>query len=76
MNGDNTAAWAWLIYGGYILLGWIPIDLWLHANKHPYLTTQMRAWWHSPRTGPFIIGGLAFVVVAFLDHIVSAGPHP
>jgi hypothetical protein len=72
---DHYAAWAWLLVGCWTLLGWIPVDIWLHANGHPWLTTQMRNWMHDQNVGPFIFAFLAFIVVLFMVHMLIAGPH-
>ena len=51
METDRITALAWLWVAGWAVLGWIPVDLWLHRHGHPYLTTQMRIWMHDPRFG-------------------------
>lgn len=41
---DQSPIGAWLggIYVCVCLLGWIPIDIWLHKHHHEYITTEVR----------------------------------
>lgn len=39
---SNIGAWLGLIYASICLVGWIPIDLWLHRHHHEYITTEVR----------------------------------
>lgn len=41
---DESLIGAWLggVYAVVALLGWIPIDLWLHRRGHEYITTEVR----------------------------------
>lgn len=41
---DESPIGAWLgaIYTCACLLGWIPIDRWLHRHHHEYITTEVR----------------------------------
>ena len=73
VSTDHVTAWAWLIVTAWVTLGWIPVDLWLHAHGHPYLTTQMRAWMRSPRYGWAIWAFLIALPVAFMAHMLIVG---
>lgn len=71
---DPVTAWAWLWVASWAILGWIPVDLWLHRNHHPYLTTQMRIWMHDPRYGWAIWGAFVALPVMLLMHLLIVGP--
>lgn len=74
VSTDHVTAWAWLIVAGWVCFGWIPVDLWLHAHGHPYLTTQMRIWMHDPRWGWAIWGAFVALPVMLLMHLLIVGP--
>lgn len=42
IDESNIGAWLGAIYACAVLLGWIPIDLWLHRHHHEYITTEVR----------------------------------
>ncbi len=74
VSTDHVTAWAWLWVAGWACLGWIPVDLWLHAHGHPYLTTQMRIWMHDPRWGWAIWGACLALPAMPLMHLLIVGP--
>ena len=74
MHTDHVTAWAWVWVAGWTTLGWIPVDLWLHAHGHPYLTTQMRTWMRDPRYGWAIWGALIALPVMLVTHLIISGP--
>lgn len=71
---DRITALAWLWVAGWAILGWIPVDLWLHRTGHPYLTTQMRTWMHDPRFGWAIWGALVALPIMLVMHLLIVGP--
>ena len=73
VSTDHITAWAWLLVGVWVTLGWIPVDIWLHAHGHPYLTTQMRLWMRSPKYGWAIWAFLIALPVAFMAHMLIVG---
>lgn len=70
MDTDRTTGWAWALVGGWVILGWIPVDIWLKRHHHLYLTSQMRIWMRSPRFGWAIWATLAAIPVAFITHML------
>lgn len=70
MRPDPVTTYACCIVIGWTVLGWIPVDLWLHAHGHPYLTDQFRAWLHSPKYGWALWGGIIALPVMFFAHLL------
>jgi hypothetical protein len=68
---SNIGVWFWLILIIIINATWISMDLWLRAHKDEYLTTEFREGLQNPLWGPFIMGLVAFTIVAFLWHMLT-----
>ena len=50
---------------------WMGMDWWLHSHGHEYLTVEFQEAIGTP-WGPFLAGGVAFTVVAFITHMAWA----
>ena len=66
MKIDESQIGGWLggIYVLICLVGWIPIDLWLHRHHHEYITTEVREILEKGGIGGIIFVMLVGAVVA------------
>jgi hypothetical protein len=70
---SSIGIWLWLALIVGVNATWIAMDVWLRKHGHEYLTTEFREGLHNPWFGPFLLGAVAFTVVAFLTHMLTSG---
>lgn len=63
---DESTIGAWLggIYVMLCLVGWIPIDLWLHRHHHEYITSEVRELLQAGGWGAILFVVLSGAVLA------------
>jgi hypothetical protein len=65
---SNIGVYCWLIEIALINM-WIPMDLWLRAHNHEYMTTEFREGIASPVWGPILLLLIGNTVLVFVGHM-------